>query len=112
MFKEYDLKIKEILSRNSPDTDWKYFLENHQEMIPKIQHERLVHLLVMIFTGTIMALSFFFTILTGKIILLLLDVPLLGLFLGYVFHYRYLENTTQNWYKLEEEIKKRLLEQK
>lgn len=33
---------------------------------------------------------------------------LLLLFLGYILHYRYLENTTQSWYVLEDEIRKRL----
>lgn len=109
MFKKYDLEIKEILASNSSDLDWEKVLKYHKNMIKKIQHERLIHLMVMIFVGTIMSLSFFFTLLTEKFILVFVDVPLLGLFTGYLFHYRFLENTTQNWYKLEDRIRERLL---
>jgi hypothetical protein len=107
VFKEYDLKIRKILSAESPDTDWRRVLENHIEMITTIRHERLIHLLVTIFVGTVMAMSSFVTIITGKPYLLLLNFPLLALFMGYIIHYRFLENTTQNWYKLEELIKAR-----
>lgn len=106
MFTKYDLEIKEILSKNSSETNWKEVLEIHKNMITRIQHERLVHLLVMIFVGIIMSLSFFIIIVTGKPDLLLIAGLLLILFLAYLFHYRFLENTTQNWYKLEDEIKK------
>lgn len=106
MFKTYDTKIKKILSAKTSDTDWKNVLENHREMIAKIQHERLIHLLVTIFVGVIMSISSFITIITKKPDLLIFCIPLLFLFLGYLFHYRFLENTTQNWYLLEDQIKK------
>ena len=108
MFKKYDLKIKEILAKKPSDTDWKEVLETHKIMIARIQHERLIHLLVMIFVGMIMSLSFFIIIVTGKPDLLLIAGLLLILFLAYLFHYRFLENTTQNWYRLGDEIKKNL----
>lgn len=108
MFKAYDRKIHETLSASADGTDWKKILKNHREMIKTIQHERLIHLLVMIFTGTVMSLSFFFTILIQMPALILLDVILFGLFIGYVLHYRYLENTTQSWYRLRDRIKEKL----
>ena len=76
-------------------------------MISRIQHERLIHLLVTIFVGIAMTLASLLIILTGSSTLLLLDIPLLMLFVGYLFHYRFLENTTQNWYKIEDQIKDR-----
>jgi hypothetical protein len=108
MFKKYDLEIKKLLSRKSPDTSWKEILETHKIMLSRIQHERLIHLLVMLFVGIIMSLSFFIIIVTGKPDLLLIAILLLCLFFAYLFHYRFLENTTQNWYELEDEIKKNL----
>jgi hypothetical protein len=104
MFKAYDLKIKDILSGNKKDADWKDILKYHERMILRIQHERLIHLLVTIFVGTVFMAAFFTTIITKMSNLLLLDIPLLALFVGYLFHYRFLENTTQNWYKLEDQI--------
>jgi hypothetical protein len=105
MFKTYDTKIKKILSEKIPNIHWKNVLEDHREMIAKIQHERLIHLLVTIFVGVIMSISSFITIITKKPDLLIFCIPLLFLFLGYLFHYRFLENTTQNWYLLEDQIK-------
>lgn len=107
MFKEYNQEIKKVLSIESSDTDWKRVLENHIEMISTIQHERLIHLLVTIFVGIVMAMSSLVTVITEEPYLLLLDLPLLALFMAYIIHYRFLENTTQNWYKLRELIKKR-----
>jgi hypothetical protein len=107
MFKKYDLQIIKTLSDNDANTDWKSVLENHKQMISKIQHERLIHLLVMIFVGIVMSISFFAFFMTKDTVLLFIFTPLLFLFIGYVFHYRFLENTTQSWYVIEEEIKKR-----
>jgi hypothetical protein len=75
-------------------------------MVTIIQHERLIHLLVTIFVGSVMTTSSFIVIVTKQLELLIIAVPLLFLFTAYILHYRYLENTTQSWYLLEEEIKK------
>jgi len=96
-----------LLSESGIDTNWKKTLENHKEMISKIQHERLIHLLVTMFVGSIMILSSFIVIVTKQPELLIISFPLLILFIAYIFHYRFLENTTENWYLLEEEIIKR-----
>jgi hypothetical protein len=104
MFKNYDLKIKKTLSDKEEGTNWEKVLKYHKLMISRIQHERLIHLLVTIFVGIVFMAAFFITIITKISNLLLLDIPLLALFVGYLFHYRFLENTTQNWYKLEDQI--------
>lgn len=106
MFKKYDLEIKKILSDKDVKTDWKMVLENHKEMITEIQHERLIHLLVTMLVGMIMAATFFVIFITKDPILLFLFIPLLVLFVAYLFHYRFLENTTQNWYLIKDKIKK------
>jgi hypothetical protein len=109
MFKTYDSEIKKLLSDRNSKTNWKNIFENHKSMIAKIQHERLIHLLVTIFVGAVMCSSAFITIVTKEQGLLIFFVPTTLLFIGYIFHYRFLENTTQNWYLLEEEIKKALV---
>lgn len=108
MFKNYDKKIREMLSAKNEKTDWKRVLKEHRKMIAVIQHERLIHLMVTIFVGIVMSMAFFTTIILGQSYLLLLDIPLLMLFVGYLFHYRFLENTTQRWYLLTESIKESL----
>lgn len=107
MFKEYNTQIKKLLSSGSQNPDWEKTLESHRLMLSRIRDERLIHLLVTIFVGIIMALASFLIILTGNLPLLWLAVPLLILFIAYLFHYRFLENTTQNWYQLEDQIAER-----
>jgi uncharacterized membrane protein len=104
MFESYDKNIREILRGENNSKNWNEVLDNHREMIRIIQHERLVHLMVMIFVGIVMSMSFLATIMSEKFYMLLLDIPLLILFVGYLFHYRFLENKTQSWYKLQREI--------
>ena len=103
MFREYDTHIKKLLL-NKNGIDWEKIAEHHQVMILRIQHERLIHLLVTIFVGIIMIVSAFVTIITQNQLFIVFTIPLIGLFGAYLFHYRFLENTTQKWYKIEEEI--------
>lgn len=104
MFKEYDREIKEILEGNDPNISWDRAKQRHTRMIAYIQHERLIHLLVTIFVGLVMVLCCVATIVFEKVILLVLDFPLIILFVAYIFYYRFLENTTQGWYRVEDEF--------
>ena len=108
MYKKHDRRIKEILDYTEGDVDWKEILKEHKDMIKIIQHERLIHLLVTIFVGITFSLFCVTTIITGNLMLGLLDFLLLFLFLGYIFHYRFLENTTQSWYALTDKIKEKV----
>ena len=108
MFKEYDKKIREELDESTGYTDWLSVYDNHKYMVSLIQHERLIHLLVTIFVGIGMILCVLTTLVTELEYLLLLDIPLLALFTAYIFHYRFLENTTQSWYLISEKIKDKL----
>lgn len=74
------------------------FLSYHLKQIGFLQHERLVHLLVMLFVIlcmlTFMALFLFLDI----FLFLIICILLLILTLFYVFHYYRLENTVIEWY--------------
>ena len=81
-------------------------LADHLEMVRRIQHERLVHLIV---TAMCVVCELFVVDLVllhpelgviPAIIMLVLAV-LLGF---YFYHYFFLENTVQRWYKLADEI--------
>ena len=104
MFKKYDEKIRSILSNIDSDNNWKYILENHQRMILHIQNERLIHLIVTVFVGIIMTLGSYLTIVTERVELIYFCFPLLILFIAYLLHSRFLENTTQSWYLIEDQI--------
>jgi hypothetical protein len=85
------------------------FLSYHLQQIRFLQHERLVHLLVMLF---VMAAFLVFFVL----FLLFQDMVIFGLFLlclvltiFYVFHYFKLENTVIKWYFIYNEKLLRML---
>ena len=108
MFNKYDLKIRKLLDSEDYHVDWMEVLEYHNEMILTIQHERLIHLLVMIFVGLVFSGCSMVTIVTRELLMLPLDGALMILFIGYIFHYRFLDNTTQSWYKLRIKIRKKI----
>ena len=109
MFKTYDNAIRKILLEKESNADWGRILDHHRTMILRIQHERLIHLLVTIFVGLVMVIASCITIVAQSPGLLVIAVPLIVLFIAYIFHYRFLENTTQKWYSLEDEISERLV---
>ena len=63
------------------------------------QHERFVHLLVTVFVGISCILFLLGTLQFGIIGLFLLFLITLLLFIPYIFHYYYLENSVQYMYK-------------
>ena len=87
----------------------------HQERIIEFQHERLVHLLIMLF---FIFMAVMFLIGTGVLCVVLpikgnetfflplgfLDLILTVLSVAYVRHYYYLENLTQRLYKYTDKI--------
>ena len=63
-------------------------------------HERLIHLLVTIFTGIIAILLLITNLLIENILILILFILILCLFIPYIFHYYFLENKVQELYKI------------
>lgn len=74
-------------------------LENHLRQIGFFQHERLIHLIVTVFTGIIAVLCLLFGLLTQNLSLLLLFILILCLFVPYILHYYLLENNVQKMYE-------------
>ena len=70
------------------------------------QHERLIHLLVTIFTGIIAILLFLTTLFIENILIVILFLLMLCLFIPYIFHYYFLENKVQELYKIYNQQKK------
>lgn len=70
------------------------------------QHERLIHLLVTVFTGTIAILLLLSTLFVDNIFILILFLLMLCLFIPYIFHYYFLENKVQELYTIYEKQKK------
>lgn len=104
--REHQAKVEDFLSsEHSPDEVKKMF-GIHLQKIQFLQHERLVHLIVVFFTIVI-------TLFALGVVLFLPDTLLVSgpIFLGflvllafYLAHYFFLENTVQHWYRLYERL--------
>lgn len=101
--KVHELVVKADIDEGRVTED---LIANHLEMLRRIQHERLVHLIV---TAMCVVCELFVVDLVllhpelgviPAIIMLVLAV-LLGF---YFYHYFFLENTVQSWYKLADKI--------
>jgi len=102
--REHETYISRVLASAPTGTDWAALLAFHRAQVQFLQHERLVHLLVMLAFAlfTLAALSAFLflpSVTTGALAGIL--VLLLGV---YVFHYYKLENGVQRLYHLDREI--------
>ncbi len=70
------------------------------QQIQFMQHERLVHFLVTMLVGILFLLSVGLYLCYATLGLLVLTILFLGLLAPYLWHYYFLENTTQQMYIL------------
>lgn len=101
----------EMYIREQLNTDCNYvdLLKYHNKKLQWVQHERLVHLLVT------MLVAIFFMFLFGMLMLIKYNLPVMLLLtivtillIAYIFHYFRLENKVQHWYKLSDEIYRKM----
>ncbi len=85
-------------------------LELHLEKLRWLQHERLVHLIVLVMTVLAELFAVDLTVLHPQTNPLAAVVMLaLAILLGFYFaHYFFLENTVQRWYKLADDLRERM----
>jgi hypothetical protein len=103
--REWEAKITECLAQGLVTEK---ILDDHYRKIEWIQHERLVHLLVMLFTCAVCLCSFVLVLIVPSILSGLLCILLLALSLAYIKHYYDLENRVQGWYVLADKLKQSL----
>ena len=88
-------------------------LTAHREMLARIQHERLIHLIVTVMVVLAELFTLDLVLLHPELgvipAIVMLGITILLAF--YFYHYFFLENTVQRWYKYADEMKKRLDEQ-
>ena len=106
--KKHERYIKEMLEINTDEEKLRELLAYHDKQIQWMQHERLVHLIVMLFVCLFTLLSFGFTIIRTSTPSIILSVVLLILSVAYIIHYYQLENGVQKWYLISNQIKQRL----
>ena len=106
--KRHERYVKDVLEKNPDKEKLKELLAYHDKQIQWMQHERLVHLIVMLFVCLFTLLSFGFTVIRTSTPSLILAALLLILSVAYVIHYYQLENDVQKWYLLSNQINQRL----
>ncbi len=112
--RKYEKFITERLEKRSRSKElWQY----HQEMVADFQHERLVHLLIMLFFIAITLATIVLSCMLSFTVaveywyflapLYVLNLLLIGLSVAYVKHYYFLENHIQKLYDLSEKFLKK-----
>lgn len=113
--REHERKIRLALSGRLDKKAAAALAGEHAVMISRMQHERLIHLLVTLFFGLVIFMLLSAALLLqnaalprlqkgGLWALLVLMIPLES---AYIVHYFYLENGVQRWYKLADELSRR-----
>ncbi|MGV8057464.1 MAG: hypothetical protein AB2L12_05450 [Smithellaceae bacterium] len=103
--RRHERYVREMLGKNLPEEARKELLEYHDKQIQWMQHERMSHLMTMLFVCLFTLLSLGFTVATPSVPCILLCALLMILTIAYVIHYYRLENGVQRWYDLSSEIK-------
>ncbi len=84
-------------------------LEEHLRMIAWVQHERLVHLIVTVMVVLCELFTVDLVLLHPELGILpaLIMLGLAVLLRFYFWHYFFLENTVQRWYRIAEELREK-----
>ena len=106
--KKHENYVRDMLEKKLDEENLKELLAYHDKQIQWMQHERLVHLIVMLFVCLFTLISFGFIVIRTSTPSIILSGLLLILSVAYVIHYYRLENGVQKWYLISNEIKRRL----
>ena len=106
--KRHERYVKDVLEKKMDAEKLKELLTYHDKQIQWMQHDRLVHLIVMLFVCLFTLLSFGFTVIRISTPSIILSALLLILSVAYVIHYYQLENGVQKWYLISNQINQRL----
>jgi len=106
--KRHEQYIKEMLCRNLSGDALNELLVYHEKQIGWMQHERLIHLIVMLFVCLFTLLILGFTVIRTSWPALVLSFILLILSAAYLIHYFRLENGVQKWYEISNQIRQKI----
>ena len=106
--KMHERYVQDMLEKNPNKEDLRELFQYHDKQIQWMQHERLVHLIVMLFVCLFTLLILGFAVIRTSVPSIILSVILLGLSIAYIIHYYRLENGVQKWYLISNQIKQRL----
>jgi hypothetical protein len=103
--KRHERYVREMLAKNLSREAWRDLLAYHDQQIRWMQHERLIHLMIMLSVCLFALLSLGLVVLTPALPFFILLALLIILSSAYIFHYYRLENGVQKWYELSGEIR-------
>lgn len=106
--KKHEMRIREALNGSPGPEALRELLVQHEKRIAWMQHERLVHLLVMLFVSFFALLATGYALERPSVPVFLLSGLLIILSAAYLLHYYRLENGVQKWYRLADEIRDRM----
>jgi ABC-type polysaccharide/polyol phosphate export permease len=105
--KRHEGYVNAMLDKNLSGEQGRELLAFHIRKIQWMQHERLAHLITMLFACLFFLLAFGFTIMTLSLPSMILTAVLMALSVAYIIHYYRLENGVQRWYNLADQIKRK-----
>jgi hypothetical protein len=103
--KKHELYVLDMLEKAQDKDRLRELLAYHDKQIQWMQHERLVHLIVMLFICCFTLLAFGFSVINTTTASMILCVVLLILSFAYIVHYYRLENGVQKWYLISNKIR-------
>lgn len=110
--KKHETYVSESLNKNLTKEELRELLAFHDKQIQWMQHERLSHLIVMVFVCFFTLLIFGFAVVQTSMPSIILSVIFLFLTLAYIIHYYRLENGVQRWYLISNQIQNTFLSKK
>lgn len=103
--KKHQKFIIERLEKEGKGYDWEGLRIFHEKQIGFMQHERLIHMFIMLFVALFLLLSIFETLSLPQLTFMwVADIMLLVLLVPYIIHYFHLENGVQYYYYLANKI--------
>ena len=103
--KKHQKFVEEKLEKEGKTYDWEGLRTFHQQQIGFMQHERIVHMFIMLFIALFLLLSVFATLFFSQTLFMwTLDIMFLILMVPYIIHYFRLENGVQNYYYLANQV--------
>ena len=97
--RQYLAFILALIERNDPKEDWRNIERELLIRIGFYQHERLVHLLVMLAFAAFTAVALILAIIIQTPVYFVLAALFLILLIPYIGHYYFLENSVQKLYR-------------
>lgn len=93
---------------SSEEIDYRELLKQHESHISFLQHERLIHLIVLFLISLVMIGSITAAVILKSFSVTLLAILLICLEVPYIMHYYFLENQVQRLYLDFDEIFSRI----